>query len=325
MARELSTGRSRTIGVVFPLQASEVVMHSTYPGLLAGLGDAAEARGYALMLVTSSSKDSETRFRDTIRRRRVDGVVLPAAGQRDRLLNEVLAARIPTVLIGHRARRPGVGWVDSEHDVATYDLTKLMLKGGRQDLVMLNGPATVSACGLRARGFWKAVEEAASPVRWAAELRVAFETDQARAVAQSILSDEPRPGAIICGNDVIARGALQAAVQLGLRVPDDVALSGFDDRSFAATTSPALTTVRMPLHRLGAKAAEMLIAMVEKKAVTNRHIVLPAEVVVRQTTPRSGGHPVDRAPVAAAPVQDTARALRTVRILGPAPAYLASR
>ena len=324
VARELSTGRSRTIGVVFPLQASEVVMHSTYPGLLAGLGDAAEARGYDLMLISSSSEASATRFRDTLRRRRVDGVVLPAAGPRDRLLREVLAAGIPTVLIGHRSRHPDVGWVDSDHDVAAYELTTIMLKGGRRDLVMLNGPATVSACGLRARGFWKAIEEWGTQVRWATELRVAFDTDEARTAADSLLSDGSRPDAVVSGNDVIARGVLQAAVRLGLGVPDDLALSGFDDRSFAATTSPALTTASMPLQRLGAEAADMLIAMVEKQPVARRQIVLPTEVVVRETTPRDIGHETNGAPTEAPPPRDRPVALQVVKSLGLAPPFLAS-
>ena len=324
VARELSTGRSRTIGVVFPLQASEVVMHSTYPGLLAGLGDAAEALGYDLMLISSSSSQSAERLRDTVRRRRVDGMVLPAAGPRDRLLRDVLSGDIPTVLIGHRARHPAVGWVDSSHDESARELTSIMLKGGRRELVMLNGPSTVSACGLRARGFWRAVEDAGDEVKWASELRVAFDAEEARVVAKAFLSERARPSAVVCGNDLIALGVLQAAAELGLRVPDEIAVSGFDDRTFAATTSPPLSTVRMPLHQLGVQAADLLIAVTEDRPVTDRHIILPTELVLRDTTPRDGRPVVDTAPDLPFSSDDRTAGLQPIRSLGPAPSSLAA-
>jgi LacI family transcriptional regulator len=318
-AQQLSTGRSRTVGVVFPVHASEVVMHPIYPALLAGLGDAAEERAYDLMLLSASSLESVEHLRDTIRRRRVDGVVLPAAGPRDRLLHDVLTSGVPTVLIGHRARHPRVGWVDSTHDAAARDLTDLMIEGGRRELVMLNGPDTVSATRLRSNGFWQSIQEHPDGVDWASEYRIAFDTVEARAIARSILDDSSRPTAIVGGNDLIAIGVMQAARELGLAIPADLAVSGFDDRSFAATTTPPLSTARMPLQDIGAAAAHLLFALIEAEPVARRHVILPTQVVIRGTTP-----PMNANGAVAHAGDDVARngsGAHHVRSVGPAPTF----
>jgi LacI family transcriptional regulator len=292
-AQWLSTGRSRSIGIVFPFHTSEVVLHPIYPALLGALGDAAEAANYDVMLLNVASPDKVSRLLDVVSRRRVDGVVLPASGAHDPLIRELLSLGTPVVVIGHRVRAAGVGWVDCSHDVAALELTQFLIRSGRKRLTLLNGPSTVSACRLRASGFWKAVKEAGSELESAEEHEVAFGAEaSAEAATEALSRSHDRPDAIIAGNDLIASGCLDAARVLGLDVPADVAVSGFDDRSLAAHTSPALTTVRMPLQQIGQAAAEMLFAMIEGQQLTKRHIVLPTEIVWRDSTPAAAAEPV---------------------------------
>jgi LacI family transcriptional regulator len=285
-ARQLSTGRSNTLGVLFPLHASEVVMHPVYPALLGALGDAAEQAGYDLLLLTMSGQQSE-HVRDTVVRRRVDGIVMPAAGPRDPLLRQLTGLGAPVVSIGHRSRLPGVGWVDCTHDRAAGEVTRLMLDAGRTDLVLMNGPAHVSACKHRSAGFWGEIGRAGPAVASAREIAVPFDTAAATSAATTLLTGGSAPDAIVCSSDTIAAGVLDAARSLGLTVPDDLALSGFDDRSFGALTRPSLTTVRMPLHDIGRAAAEMLFAMINDQP-TSRRVILPTEIVVRGSTPATG-------------------------------------
>ncbi|BCB80840.1 LacI family DNA-binding transcriptional regulator [Phytohabitans flavus] len=283
-ARQLSTGRSDTIAVVFPLHASEVVMHPVYPALLGALGDAAEHSGFDLLLLTSSTA-KVGHVLDTVKRRRVDGVVLPAAGPQDPLIKRLTGIGAPTVLIGHRSSVSGVGWVDCTHDAAARELTRGMLAAGRTDLVLLNGPPRVSACKLRSAGFWAAVKEAGDQVSSAREVSVAFDTIAAAAAADEVLAGDPSPTGIVCASDTIAAGVLDAARRAGLKVPDDLAVSGFDDRSFATHTTPPLTTVRMPLHDTGHSAAKMLFAMISGEPLPTRRVILPTEIVQRGSTP----------------------------------------
>jgi LacI family transcriptional regulator len=284
-ARQLSTGRSRCIAVVFPLHASEVVMHPVYPALLGALGDAAEEAGYDIMLQTLSSPERADRLVERVRHRRLDGVVLPAAGPRDPLQRRLHQAGVPTVLIGHRASSPELAWVDCTHDLAARDLTRLMLDGGRRRLVLLNGPKRVSACRLRSAGFWAAVREAGDLVQSAEEVEVEFDAEAANAAAKPLLAGGQRPTAMLCGADIIAAGCLEAARSLDLSVPDEVAVSGFDDQSLATHTMPALTTVRMPLRDIGEHAARLLFALIDGESPRRRHVILPTEIVLRESTP----------------------------------------
>ena len=282
-ARNLSTGRSRCVAIVFPLHASEVVVHPVYPALLGALGDAAEDAGYDVMLLTVSAPDHADRLLDRFRDRRLDGVVLPAAGPRDPLLRKLADVGAPTVLIGHRTKSPDVAWVDCTHDLAARDLTRAMLVGGRRRLTLINGPKRVSACRLRSAGFWKAIREAGSSVE-ADEVECEFDAHAGTVRAKEVLSRADRPDAVLCGADIIAAGCLEAARSFGLAVPGDLAGSGFDDRSLATHTTPPLTTVRMPLREIGVEAARLLFALIDGDEPRQRHIILPTEIVAREST-----------------------------------------
>jgi LacI family transcriptional regulator len=286
-AQQLSTGRVKTIGVAFPFHASEFVMKPVYPALLGGLGDAAETAGYDLLLLSVPDAGEVHRLTAAINRRRVDGIVLPAAGRGDPSVRALAALGFPAVVIGHRGRARNIPWVDSSHDQASAELTRMMIAGGHRRLAMLNGPPEISACGLRARGFWAAVAEAGDAVEHAEEHAVGSDPVSVRASVARFLArpGRERPTAIVGANDTIAVACLERAREIGLNVPHELAVSGFDDRSFSAYTSPSLTTVSMPLHDMGAAAATMLISLIEGRPLARRHVILPATLTLRESTP----------------------------------------
>lgn len=283
-ARQLSTGRSQTLGIVFPLQVSEVVLHPVYPELLGALSDAATEAGYDTMLFTVSSPDKVGHVLESVKRKRVDGVILPAAGPRDPLLKRLIADDVPAVLIGHRTRAANLGWVDSTHDIAARDLTRLLISQGRKRLVMVNGPRHISACKMRSRGFWAAVKEAGDAVEYAEEVEGELSPSSGYATAMTLLGRPSRPDGFVCAADSVASGCLDAARELAIDVPADLSITGFDDSAFAIHTNPQLTTVRMPLREIGTAAVELLIAMVEKKQIAERHVVVDNELVLRGST-----------------------------------------
>jgi len=283
-ARHLSTGRSRTIAVVFPLHVSEVIMHPIYPDLIGAIGDAAEEAGYDLLLLTASSRERLRHVVEAAMRGSIDGAVLPAAGSHDQILSAISRLGVPHVMIGHRGRRENGGWVDCTHDKAAEELTGRLLRAGRSRLVLLNGPQQVSACRLRSKGFWTALEAEGRPRSDAAEHNVPFESGEAKAIATQLLTGRRPPDGIVAGSDAIASSVLDAARALGAGVPDDIAVTGFDDQQFAVHTAPTLTTVGMPLGQIGQAAARMLFDLIDNRA-TNTKIVLPTTVIVRNSTP----------------------------------------
>jgi LacI family transcriptional regulator len=282
-AQQLSTGRSKLIGVVFPVEISQIVLHPVYPALLGAVGDAAAERGHAVLLATSSGHLNQTI--DVLTRHGVDGVILPAAGPDDPLLGALGELKRNTVLIGHRTDEPQLRWVDSDHDVAAYRLTRHLIENGRKRLVHLGGPPEVSATMLRAKGFVQAVEEAGDAVAFARVEHISFDSAIAAARARSILTDPDNPpDAIVCGSDLIASGVLLAARELGIGVPTDLAVTGFDDLELAQHTMPPLTSVRMPLKLLGTAAVSLLLDY--PNGVSPRSVLLDTSILYRDSTER---------------------------------------
>ena len=283
-AQQLSTGRSKLIGVVFPVEISRIVLHPVYLPLLGAVGDAAAERGHAVLLATSSGHLDQTL--DVLHRHGVDGVILPAAGPTDPLLGALGDLKAHTVLIGHRSDEPQLRWVDSDHDVAAYRLTRHLIENGRRRLVHLGGPGEVSAAVLRAKGFVQAIDEAGSAVSFAAVEQISFSSALAAARARSILTDPAGPpDAIVCGSDLIASGVLLAARELGISVPGALAVTGFDDLELATHTAPPLTSVRMPLQQLGTAAVSMLLDY--PNGVSPRSVLLNTEILYRDSTEAS--------------------------------------
>jgi LacI family transcriptional regulator len=283
-ARQLSRGRSDSLGIVFPLQVSEVVMHPVYPELLGAISDAAQEAGYDVILFTTNASRGVEHVLDSVKRKRVDGLILPAASSDDPLIAQVEATNTPTVLIGHRQQAQRITWVDCNHDDALYAMTTSLLAAGRRSLALFNGPKRISAYDLRAQGFWRAVRDFGdSTVR--ADERI-FEMGFVGGAEETerLLDDTPAIDAIICSADTTAAGVLDALARAGRSVPGDIAVTGFDDIEFASHSTPTLSTVRMPLHETGATAVSLLLEMLGSNSDVPAPRILQTALVERESS-----------------------------------------
>jgi LacI family transcriptional regulator len=280
-ARQLSRGRSDSIGVVFPLQVSEVVMHPVYPELLGAISDAALTAGYDVSLFTTTGQEGVEHIIDAFKRKRVDGLVLPAASGDDALIQRVIEEGIPTVLVGHRQESARMSWVDCTHDDAIFEITSAMLAAGKRRLTLLNGHRRVSAYQLRSEGFWRAIDGRDDVEARELELGMSY---PAGLQAGLDLADGLRSAGIVCSADSTAAGVLEQLAKTGAGIPADVEISGFDDTDFASHSTPPLTSVRMPLRETGEAAVALLRDLVEDPALHAEPRLLPATVVHRGTT-----------------------------------------
>jgi LacI family transcriptional regulator len=283
-ARQLSRGRSDSLGIVFPLQVSEVVMHPVYPELLGAISDAAQDAGYDVILFTTSASRGVDHVLESVKRKRVDGLILPAANSDDPLVARLQAARIPTVLVGHRQTADRLTWADCTHDEALYSLTSAMLRGGRRRLTLLNGPRRISAYDLRSQGFWRAIRDFGDSSVSADEKVSEMGYAEGVAAAEQIIARAGDTDAILCSADTTAAGVLDTLAKSGVEVPGRVAVTGFDDIEFASHSTPTLSTVRMPLHDTGAAAVSLLLEMLADRTVTPEPRVLATTLVPRESS-----------------------------------------
>lgn len=284
-AQNLASRRAFAIGTVFPLLASELVIHPVFPELIGAIGDVAAGRDYGLMLLTVPAADRNERIVEETSRGRLDGIILPDVRLGDAELLATLAARrFPTVLVGHRDER--FAWVDCDHDQAVDELVSLLVDGGHERIAFINGPIDLSACVLRRDGYRRGLTQHGLEHRPEFERDGPFSSSFGLEALEKLLqrpADE-RPTAVIAGSDVIAAGCIEAARRRQLRLPDDLAITGFDAQPLSALVEPALTTVRMPIDEMGRAAVEMLLRLIEEGDVRPRTLVLPTETIVRESS-----------------------------------------
>lgn len=201
------------------------------------------------------------------------------------------ARRFPFVVVDPRTPLPrGIAAVSAAHFAGARSITAHLGRLGHRHIGMIAGPHNWLAGQARLAGHTSALAEAG--VLHPPELTRAGEPtiDFGHRAAAELLDLQPRPTALACFNDKTAVGALAAASERGLRVPDDLSVTGFDDIDLAQATTPTLTTVRQPLPEMGRMAVSLLLRLLDGHPVDTLHVELATDLIVRGSTGPAPGH-----------------------------------
>jgi LacI family transcriptional regulator len=279
IARSLSNRRSNIIGLVIPLAVRSLFEDPFFPRLIQGISQGCNAHDYTLSLFLFHSEEEETKLHQRISRNRLlDGVIVTATRTGDLLIPQLIANRIPFVVHG-RHEDSQVSSVDVDNETGAYTAVTHLIRLGRRRIALITGPRDSLAAEDRKKGYLRALRERRVPIDQALTVHSDFTETGSYEAMQCLLAHEP--DAAFVASDNMALGALRALRYAGKRVPDDVALVGFDDMPQAATINPPLTTVRQPIRRTGALAVETLIDILENGAKSPQRIILPTELVIR--------------------------------------------
>ncbi len=280
-ARGLASGKTDVIGVVIPVGLSLVFTDPFYPLLLQGIADASRTRDRFVMLWLAEPEYERQTIEQVVGRGVVDGVIVASSTSEDPLVDSLFMTEKPFVMIGRHPARSDVSFVDVENREAARALTSHLLRLGYGRVATISGPQDSIAGSERLAGY----EDALNDLGVAVDPDLVAEGDfsaQSGARAMSKLL-ERRPDAVFAANDTMAIAALREIQRAGLRVPDDIAVAGFDDIPDAAQTDPSLTTVRQPIRRLGSTAASTLMDLIADPGRRVREVILPTELVVRDS------------------------------------------
>ncbi|WP_454886643.1 LacI family DNA-binding transcriptional regulator [Sphingomonas oryzagri] len=209
-----------------------------------------------------------------------DGLILtPPASDHRALLDELIRRRLPFVRIqpGNQLDLSPSVFVDNE--IAAFDMTTHLLTLGHRRIGFIIGDRDYAASGQRMNGYVRALSERGIGLDLALVRQGNFGFGSGAAAAEELLREQDRPTAIFASSDDMAAGALAVAHRLGIKVPDELSIAGFDDTDFAAVVWPALTTVRQPIRALAEAAAELLLS--PGSAGTRRN--LRHELVIRDS------------------------------------------
>jgi len=283
-ARSLAARRADAVALVLTEPDWRQFAEPFFSEIVRSLGDALEDTGMQLMLTLVRSQTERQRFLEYARGGRVDGVLLMSVHADDRLPDMLAEARVPTVLMGRRSGDEYVSYVDADNAGGARNAVSHLLKQGRRAIATITGPLDMYAARCRLRGYQDALATAGQkPSRsWVAESD--FSEESGRRAMTELLARHPELDAVLAASDTTAAGALHALRAAGRRVPEDVAVIGFDDFPLAQRTEPPLTTVRQPLEQMGRAMIKLLLEEMEEQSMAWRHVILRTELVVRQSS-----------------------------------------
>ncbi|HKS47994.1 MAG TPA: LacI family DNA-binding transcriptional regulator [Amycolatopsis sp.] len=276
-ARQLRAGHSRMMALLVLDLGNPF-----FVDVARGAEEAAHREGLHVMICNSGQRvDLEASYLAMLAEQRVRGVLLSPV---DTAVEPLRRSRIPYVLVDRRAPVGQASSV-SVDDVAGGALAmRHLLESGHTRLAFVNGPAVLTQCADRAVGVRQVLSESAA--RLDVLETSALDVASGRDAGSRLLGMSARPTAVFCANDLLALGVLQAMVSADVKVPEEMAIVGYDDIEFAAAAAVPLSSVRQPAKRLGRVAAEILIAETSGDEDPPEHqaVVFKPELVVRDST-----------------------------------------
>ena len=280
-ARSLVTRRTDSVALVMREPAEFGFADPYLSSMVVATGQSLVGTGMQLVVMMAQDDDEHARLLDYVLSGHVDGVILLSAHDGDPLPSELVRARVPLVIGGRTSRRlPGALFVDADNVGGGRAAAERLLGTGRHRIATVAGPPDMPAAIDRLSGFRAALTEAGHP----ADL-VAY-GDWTRASGEKAMVDllhrQPDLDGVFVGSDLMAIGAMEAIRASGRRVPDDVAVVGFDDIDMAAHTDPPLTTVRQEAAETARRMVELLLAQIQGEPPGDP-VTLPTRLVVRRS------------------------------------------
>ncbi len=290
IARQLRAKHTLQLGVVVPFQG--LVGGYYFGQILQGIQQVIAGTDYHIALFDSHSEGFND-FRKCVNlchERRVGALIVVAPGLGEKFPKTFVELKMPLVAVGSSFGRQHVNYVDVDNRGGASAMTDYLIRMGHRKIGFLKGPSDLRDAAQRELGFRKTMAGHRVPVvdRWV--VQGDYETRKAFHLSLNLLSKADRPTAIFASNDNMAYGVIDAARILGLRVPEDLSVAGFDDAEGSASFVPALTTVAQPMMDLGKVATRYLLDVLNKSgAPPTMRQILPAQVVARASVTSPSG------------------------------------
>lgn len=269
-AKNLAGGRTSVIGLLIGRDDIHTDVYAV--SLIQAVAKAAEDHDEGLMLLLDSKEPTEA-VQNLISDGLVDGVIVSVVALGERWVEELLDAHIPTVLVGSLPPRPGVAVVSVENIESSATVVGHMLDGGCRRLGSITGPLDKTDAMQRADGYRLAHARRSLPVDESLIIAGDYTRQAAYDLADRLI--DMKPDGIFCGNDETALGVLRRTTERGIKVPEDLAIAGFDGTSANEVAAPRLTTIHQPFAEVADKAVKALITSITGSDGPLEQLVVP--------------------------------------------------
>jgi len=283
IARQLRAQHTFQLGVVAPFRG---LVGTYYFGqILQGIQQVLTGTDYHIALYDSLSEDFNDirKCVNLCHERRVSGLIVVAPEFTAKFPGTFASLKMPIIVVGSSLGRQAISYVDVDNYGGACAMTEHLIQLGHTKIGFVSGRADMRDASQRELGFRKTMAKHHLPVVAEWIVQAEYETRKAFQLCMNLLSKSDRPTAIFAANDQMAYGVIDAARILGLRVPEDLSVGGFDDIAGSAEFIPALTTVGQPMRELGLVAARYILDILTKTNVAVLHRKLPAQLVTRSS------------------------------------------
>jgi DNA-binding LacI/PurR family transcriptional regulator len=282
-ARALVTQRSHLLAFVLCQNTDQVFADAFLPDVLRGVSETVYSQGYRVLVEPMEDVNQPGTYINLVREQRVDGLILSGPRFDDARLTELREAFFPVVLIG-QLPHSGFAFVDVDNVSGARQAVEHLYRLGHRRIAMItNAPPEYTSSADRIHGYQQALEAHGLPVERELIYYGQFTEESGYRAMRALLDQSTTLDAVFVASDVVAFGALAAIRERGLRIPQDIAVIGFDDVRTARYTSPALSTVHLPARELGARAATTLLQLIDGQTVAVEGALLETELVVRES------------------------------------------
>ncbi|MDL1901264.1 LacI family transcriptional regulator [Anaerolineae bacterium CFX9] len=285
VARQLRAQRTQTIGLIIPTH-DHSFSEGFFNQLLRGIGDAAgEARFDVLISARSPGDDEMDSYRRIVGGNRVDGIILARTRYQDERIAYLRKVGMPFIVSGRAA--PGEDcdfpYIDVDSQAGIHEAAIHLIRLGHRQIGLILPPPEIAYTEFRRRGYAEALADAG--LTYAPDLVVHGDLMRSGGYqgAITLLERHPDLTALVCCNDLMALGAMQALQMYGRAVGDTFGVTGFDDLPISEHSNPPLTTVRQPIYEIGRRLVELLLPVIAGQPLQETQILLPTELVIRES------------------------------------------
>lgn len=275
----LTNGRAHLLGLAIP-----DIQNPFHADVARGVESVAREHGYALILENCDEDPEKQRVcLDTFQTEDVDGVIVPPVSERDEAVKRLIESGMPVVCVDRRLTGVDVDTIVSDNHEGAYQATKHLIEAGHERIAYLGGIKRISTTRERYEGYREAlsdhgVEEDARLVRYG-ESRL----ESGQRLTGALLDLPEPPTALFAGNNLTTLGAYVALLECGLRIPEDIAVVGYDDVAWARALAPPPTVVSQPGHEMGRRAADMLMRRIAEPDASITVATLRPHLIVRDS------------------------------------------
>jgi DNA-binding LacI/PurR family transcriptional regulator len=281
--RKLASGKSNTLGLVLCQSPEQVFADAFLPRVIVGIEQAAMQEGFHVLL-KPVAPDESAGYSRLIRENHVDGIIISGPRQDDTQILRLHREGVPIMLLG-QLPETGIGFVDVNTIEGAEAAVDHLLEGGYEPIGMItNAPLSYTSAQQRREGYLKALRKKNIVPNLSLTKEGNYTPASGYHAMKQLLAETPRPRAVFVASDVVASGAILAVKRAGLRIPEDMAIVGFDDIPMAEYMDPPLTTVRLPAYGLGWAVSDRLIHLMRGEELDQAGLFLDSQLVIREST-----------------------------------------